>query len=164
MSNSGIDRNSNGGILRRVRRIYIVSDFWVAPSDHQENWPVDVTVVSTCNGTTVGGGIRDNVYGIGAGQRIAITVGSTSSFGTFLSATYGSASGGGPEAISYDKSSVSSYGMGPFNLPWGAVADGGATGNSSTPTGVVIVDYLTLAPWPGGRYGIEGFANNRSGL
>lgn len=162
MSNRGIRRSSNGGILRRVRRIYIAADTFVTPSDHQEDWPIDVIIIPG----SAQGAVRDNVCGLGAGVRVQITglPTGTAAFGTLLSVSAaGTITGASPSAIRIARS-LSNPLHGPFGLPYGTPNGYSYNGSSSAAPGCVIVDYLTMAPAPGGRYGVEDYANGRSGI
>lgn len=164
MSNQGIFR-SGGGPLRKIRRVYTVAGNyeWVAPADHDPRWPVEVRLIGSAwwSVPKTGTGAWDRIYGIVAGQRIQVHVASadandTTTFGTYLTALYTAYPSGGPELIgSVAKTS-------PCCVAWGTRS--GASTTAASEPGGCIVEAFSRAPYPGGRYGVEPYPSNRSGL
>lgn len=146
---------------RRLRKVIKVTQDIVLPSDWEPWMGLEATVVAGgtngtngpgSNGGSSGSGINDLVYGLVAGQRITCTVGAanggTSSFGSYLTATSSTASGGSSSAIivpglsgscgSQDITDSSVSGgagaNGPFGL--GVGGPGNLTGFSASATAV----------------------------
>lgn len=166
MSNQGILRNSNGGPLRKLRRVYSVAgtyEFHV-PSDHDPRMPVDVTCVGSTWAAVPKSGlaVRELIYGLVPGQRVVVVVAAIqqsttfTTFGSYLSSGYTSC----PTVLGPDGVLGSIQGT----SAWGSAGLGRGAGAGVNVDGMCIVEFFTQAPYPGLNDSMEGYAASRSGL